>query len=843
MIHGLTSAEVNRKKTLGLTNQKIDSYSPSYLSIVRRNTFSLMNFVIIPLVILLYAFKLYNDATVFGVFVLGNTILNSFEEIRIKRRIEKLIQEFQQKTKVIRDGIVQEIPSSEVVIGDYIKAEEGEAIITDGKIVQENYLQIDESALTGESDYIKKKVNDQVLSGSFVVTGDCIYTAQKVGKQNYLNELGSKSLTYKKTKSRLEKSGDRFISFFVITGFIAALFHLFMAREGGASREDLLLSFTMVISIIIPQTLIFLYGLTFVISITKLANRGILVQKRGAIDDLAGIDTICIDKTGTITTNQMYVAENKYFNLKEELIGRVFNSASKLFYGKNKTSSAIENIYATFETIEFSDFDQIPFTSRNKYSAFSFFQEDTKHIVFLGAPTILLNLVEKNLKIELENHVKKQEDKGFRVIILLYSTKQKIELNNIQTIEDVKQVFDSAACFSIQENLNPGIKEILKQLREQEIDVKVISGDSYKSVSDIAQKIGFPNPRIIDVSQTNERLERLALEYNIFTRAKPEDKLVIIKTLRENGHKVAMIGDGINDVLSMKQSTVSIAMENGAKIARDVADIVLLQNDYKKVPQIFYEGDNIVFNLKLTTKIFYAKAFMGFVIAGFFALLMKPIPILPSTSLIFSFFGGTFISYVVSFSRQQVKNQTDFTKNIIATATPSGIFMGLSIILMYLINKSTSFDLLNSYLVMGLLSVSLVYAIYLLWEAEKINSIKFMLFVWIIGMFYGMLLINLPIYSYNEVSNKVIGLLGLIITSSIFFTYIVYKISSHSANRIKYAIVLGLAHFLVLMIFPFKYYYQAEPINKHLTLDIVLVTALFSIIMLILHRIFKFFGN
>ena len=278
-VEGLSSIEVQKRRKLGLSNQVIDSYTPSYFRIILRNIFSIINIVVVPLLVALVAFGLFREVFAFIVFVFINTIISAADEIRAKRTLDKLKSQFQITATVIRDSQKIEIPVNQIVKGDYIFVNEGENIVADGEIISANYLQIDESMLTGESNYLQKEPKDKVLSASFVVTGSCIYVAENVGKSNYLNKLGSEATKYKEKKSQLQKNGDKMILFLVIASILTSAITYASSVSLGENQVSSLLSLTTAISLIIPQTLIFLFTLTFTISIIRLYQKGVLIQK------------------------------------------------------------------------------------------------------------------------------------------------------------------------------------------------------------------------------------------------------------------------------------------------------------------------------------------------------------------------------------------------------------------------------------------------------------------------------------------------------------------------------------------------------------------------------------
>lgn len=833
-IKGLTTKEVNKKKSLGLANSNIDSYSPSVAIIIRRNTFNIINTVLVPLIIALAYFEQWRETLVFGVFAAVNSVLTAMDEIRIKRRLDLLKQEFQNTAVVIRDGIEQTIPVSDIVKGDYVKAKEGEGIIADGKVVAENYLQIDESMLTGESNYIRKNNDEDVLSGSFIVTGECVYVVENVGKDNYLNKLGAEATRYARGRSSIQKAGDSFTIFFIISALVVGFSNFLITESYGFLIEDRLLALTTIMALIIPQTLIFLYTLSFTISVTKLSAKGILVQKGGAIDDLATINVVCMDKTGTITTNDMKLETVKYWNLEEKKIGSFYSAVVDKMLGKNKTQEVITHTYDSYKPLEVADFEQVPFTSKLKYSLI---QGETgkRYIrVTFGAPSVLIPHVKKELRLQIQSYIEEQEDKGFRTLLGLYSE------HNKKPKIDKHFESDSIVVFSIVETLNPGIKTVIDKLKELNIAIKIISGDNLRSVSKIAKKIGIPIENVVDISQSNISTPELALEKTVFTRAKPEDKLDIIRSLQRQGYKVAMIGDGVNDVLAMKLADVGISMETGSKITRDIADIVLLENDYKKIPDIFFEGNNIIFNLKIATKIFFAKAIFTTILGlAFTFIFKKPLMIFPSSTLVFSFVGNSLPSYALSITRQNVQNKIPFVKEILTSAVPPGILFGILAIYIYAITEMEKFNKLetNTALIMALLSFSLIYTYYLIWEAKKIKSIKAILIIFFLSMATGIYQTLAPVTNYP---NKLIwvGFFVALITFASILNFAIRRATKNPKTR-----RIGLALFFpgipAAMFFPFNDYYAITRVPIYIYLHIAIATLIGTLIMLFAQKATK----
>ncbi len=520
-LNGLSLNEVKQKVGLGLSNTFIDTYSPTISKILLRNIFSVINIAVVPLLIFLGFFGLYMEVFAFGFFILINSATSIFDEIRIKNEIDKLKKQFQIKTIVIREGKKSLISVDKIVQDDLCYASEGDSIIADGLIIKSSYLQLDESVLTGESDYIKKDPDDKVFSGSFVVTGECYYKVTSIGKDNYSNSLANATTKFEKVKSPLQKNADKLIGLLIFLAVGLGIVNFLVTNNQGLIIQDRILSLTAITALIIPQTLIFLFTLTFSISISKLFKKGVLVQRGASIENLANTDIICFDKTGTITTNKMILKDTILFTINESDFGSVYNSLSDKIFGITKTQNLLNDKYSQFKKIDYTDFTQKPFTSKDKFSYISAkFGNEYKTIV-LGSFENIQKLMPKDIQNEIKFTVESLESQGKRLLLGAYfSSAEKIE-DPFSNYSDKNII--GFAIYVIEEELNSGIKEIIENLNQQKISIKIISGDSYNSVKSIASKVGINAERIVDLSDKFIDLSSIITHTDILTRAKPED--------------------------------------------------------------------------------------------------------------------------------------------------------------------------------------------------------------------------------------------------------------------------------------------------------------------------------
>ena len=763
VINGLSSEEVATKHSAGLTNQRIDSISPSYPIIVLRNTFNLINILLMPLMLLLWYFERYKEILVIMSFAVVNSLVSMFDEIRVKRRLDQIRIDFGKKVTVIRDGKLMEILAEELVQGDVVRVNETEGVPTDGVVVSENLLQIDESLLTGESDYIHKEAGAEVLGGSFVVTGELYYRVSSVGESNYVNILSAETKNYKRERSNLQRIGNQLTILFVFGAVVFGLIAFGSSRFmlDGALEESILALVSSVM-LIVPQTLIFLFTFTFSVSVLRLSGLGVLVQRGSAIETMSELDVICFDKTGTITTNTMKVTDTKYWGVSPELVAGCFNYANPYLFGKNKTYEAIIEHFSSYPMSKGDHLDQQPFTSRTKHAKFSFMADGkVKTELVYGAASALENRLDPAMKAEVLSYVDDQAKQGIRVILGIY---------------DDANGDNGVWVMSLLEELNSGIKDVIHQFAESGTAVKIISGDSKDSVVRVLEQAGIDidlEQRVLDLSTYEGDLADTIGSYDVYTRARPEDKLLIVKAFQSQGMDIGMVGDGVNDVLALKLSNLSIAMESGSKAARDVADVVLVNNNFELVPQILSEADNIIANLKFMNKLFISKTVQAILFIALLALIGLPFPLLPSSLLVFSFFGSSLPSYVVAFSRRNVQNQKGFWKDVLPFSVVTAIISTIISIVIYLVNKDSGVDTINTTVVYGLLFMSVYFASQLLYDSgyvvSKFRSLLIFLGISVLGVLATLVPLVRNYYDVVELDNEgwlstmIVSLIGIIV--------------------------------------------------------------------------------
>lgn len=753
-LDGLTTAEVNKRIEKGHVNRTDDAASPSYLLIALRNTFNLINVALLPLLLALAYFGRYKDVFVMSTFLIINSLLAFADEARIKHRLDKIRVQYATKARVIRDGHEQEIPASELVKDDVIKVLEGESIPVDGEILHASSLQLDESLLTGESNYLVREPGDEVIGGSFVVTGECIYRVTKVGKDSYINKMGSQSKTFRKERSDLQKIGDILTVVFVVAAVVFGALSYLSAAALGYPVSESIVPLTSAVSLIIPQTLIFLFTFTFSISTVRLSGMGALVRRGSAVESLAKVDVLCFDKTGTITSGEMSITNTRYWNTDEKDLAAIFQFVAHKAFGRNKTFNTIVSYFEQKPTakLQIQDFTQIPFNSKIKHARNLLELEDGTNIALVyGAASQVLELLEKSTRHEVAGFVSAEEATGRRIIVgVTIKSEQKLDLNNLPAA-------NSAWVISMREQLTPHIAETIQKFHKLGTELKIISGDSFVAIRRILDEVGMKELRAVDLSSFEGDLAKAALEYDIFARAKPENKLTIIQSLQGEGMQVGMVGDGVNDVLALKLANLSIAVESGAKIAREVADIVLLKNNFALVPHIISEGENVIANLKFMNLLFLTKTIHAAVFVLLCALTGLIFPVSPSSILVYSFMATSLPSYVIAFFRRKVQTNKKFWSDVLPSSLLAGTIGAATNLVIY-ISYAQQLDEsgMRTLAVYGALGFALLYAVYQLYSGGFVKKWWQLVLSYVVISLISFLASQIPFinvyYDLNQIS-------------------------------------------------------------------------------------------
>lgn len=583
--YGLTDQEVSQRVQNGQVNKLKKDKSRSYKKIFFSNIFTFFNLVnsfLFLLVILTGSLK----NALFAFVVFSNVVINMYQEIRARYALNKLNLLKVSKAQVYRAGELRTIPIDQLVVDDYLLLQNGDQIATDS-IVVEGRLEVNESLLTGEVDSVVKKPEDTVYSGSFVTSGRAVCQVVAVGEDNYIQKIAKEASTIKKGTYMIQSGLNNLIK--VVSIILIPLGGFLFLRQVMFNKETVQYGILHTVSAAVgmfPEGLFLLTSIVLTISAISLSRRNVLVQNLHCIESLARVDVLCLDKTGTITEGKMLVEEVIPYQ-SEASIHEIMGNLMFYLEDKNPTSEALTNYFAAKQT--FTATTSMPFSSERKYSRVSF---EGKGTYYLGSVSFLFAQSDQALLVKEQEYAKQ----GYRVVVLGHSAHSDLADETVQIPDDLTAV----ALFLLSDAIRDNAEATLRYFANQNVNCKIISGDNPVTVSQIAKKVNLPEAEnYIDVStiQSKEELRVAVDKYQIFGRVLPQQKKEIVLLLKEKGHTVAMTGDGVNDVLALKEADCSIAMASGSDAARQVADLVLLNNDFNSMPEIVNEGRRVINNV------------------------------------------------------------------------------------------------------------------------------------------------------------------------------------------------------------------------------------------------------
>lgn len=675
-INGLTDKQVEERKKEGKVNYIPKAPSRTFWQILRANLFTSFNVVNLILAVIVILAGSPKNAIFAGVIIV-NTLIGIAQEIRAKGILERLSVISMAKTKVVRNGMITEIPIEEIVLDDVMYLESGEQVLADGILIHSNGLEVDESMLTGEADAIGKSKGDELLSGSFIAAGEGYGIVTKVGKETYSSSLAEEAKQFKITNSELQSAINKIFKVLIwLIIPLSILLTLSQLKVKDTTWQQAALGTVSGIIGMIPEGLVLLTSATFIVAIIKLSQYDTLVQELCATEVLARVDVLCLDKTGTLTRGDLRLAEIKNIGSENDYkIEEILSSMIHELPSNNPTQKAILDKYKDCKG-KLKCVEKIAFSSKRKWSGITFENEGTW---ILGAPEIILNKTYNLIKGTVEEEAKK----GRRVLLLAKSNCEKIN-------EYMESDVEAAALILIEDIIREEAPGVLKYFKEQGVDVKIISGDNPVTVSEVARRTGVKNyDKYIDARELPEdenELREVVDKTTVFGRVTPHQKKKIVNVLQEKGHTVAMTGDGVNDVLALKSADCGIAMANGSDATKAVAQLVLMNSDFTALPKVVEEGRKQINNLERVAELFLSKTVYSVLLAFVCSVLFLPYPILPiQLSLIGSCtigIPGFFLAMLPS--KGGVKK--GFLARILTVSIPNGIILALFTILTFIIS-------------------------------------------------------------------------------------------------------------------------------------------------------------
>ena len=754
---GLNYEQVNERKQEKLVNFDTTVKTKSIKSIIFSNIFTLFNIMNLVLALLIVLAGAYKNL-LFIIIVILNTLISTIQEIHSKRTIDKLSFLVETKSKVVREGKTEEISNYELVLDDVIELNAGNQIPTDS-IILDGEIEVNEALLTGEPDNIEKSKGDKLLSGSYIVSGKCFAKVEHIGKENYVAKISQEARKKRKINSEIMTSLSKIIkliSFIIIPVGILLFFN--QLDLDSYDWKTAVVSTVAALIGMIPEGLVLLTSTVLAVSVTRLARKKVLVQELYCIETLARVDVLCLDKTGTITEGRMSV--DKIIpakNYTEGEVKEILGVLAKYSEDRNSTIDAIRDKFSTNKELKIKT--RMPFKSSNKWSGISF--EDITYV--LGAPEIVG---------ETNDEIKKYIS-DYRVVAI-GKTSEVINKKLPKNIEIIGYVL-------ISDVIRKNSKEILEYFDKQGVTIKLISGDNPITVSNIAKKAGvrdYNNYVDARTLKTDKEIKEAAMKYTVFGRVTPEQKKQIIIALKENKHTVAMTGDGVNDVLALKNADCSISVANGSDAARNVSQLVLMDSDFKSMPNIVDEGRRTINNIQRSATLFLVKTIYATILAVIFVFVNMQYPFIPIQMTLINFVVTGIPSVVLALEPNKERIKGRFIINVIKRALPTALTVVTNIIIIGIISSIYNLDYIN-YSSVCVVVTAITGFILLFKISRPFNLSRTILFIGVVAIFTFGITIFRNLFSIRLDISNIIPIIILGITS--IFVGVLYNII---ANRI-----------------------------------------------------------
>lgn len=705
---------VNMQKIKGLTNQEVlDQIDLGHMNISPKplvktnkqiifehvfNLFNAYNFVIACALVFVQAWS----SLFFVVIVSANTVIRIYQEIRSRNMVAKLNLIISPKTKVLRDDTIQEIDNEEIVLNDVVYFETGNQVSSDS-IVLDTAVEVDESLLTGEADPVLKNIGDHLLSGSFIVSGACYARVEHVGIDNYATHLANEARQRKPVTSELVNVFNKvtkFTSYLVVPLSVLMLYQALGVRE--ESLATAIVNTSTALLGMLPKGLVLLTSVSLAASVVRLGKRKVLVQEMFSIETLSRVDVLCLDKTGTLTKGKMKVQE--VVDLANPLsldMQKVMSSFVGQSVDNNATYQTLKQYFQ--DEICYEVKNRVPFSSARKWSA-----QELEGIgtIIVGAPEFIVP------QYQLPQYIQEAQNSGARVLMVAHHA-------DFQTFQEHLHEATPLALIIILDPLRDDAKETLAFFQENDVDIKVISGDNPITVSSLAKQAGVKDAqRYIDASTltTDEELENAIMNYNVIGRATPKQKHQMILTLQKHKQKVAMTGDGVNDVLALKDADVSIAMGSGSDAAKQISQFVVINGELSTMVDVVKEGRLDINNVTRSASMYYLKTIYTILIAISTVLLNMPYPFIPFQMTLLDNFIEGFPSFMILFEKNIDKQKESIGRHAMRYSLPNALVIVLSVIALKLLAPILSLELHEVFTILyfstSLISIHMIYRIY-----------------------------------------------------------------------------------------------------------------------------------
>jgi cation-transporting ATPase E len=684
-ITGLTSEQVKDRVARGLRNVASETRTKRTQEIIFDNLFSVFNFVVLLVItfLLFFYFRTRNSTLILdsiGVLTVAliNTVLAITQEIKAKRALDKVNLLLERKVTVIRDAAEVSIDQKEIVVDDLILVGRGDQIVVDGRVQASNHLEIDESLLTGESVPIFKNAGDQILSGSFCVSGNGSYVAEKVGDGCYANQVTGIAKKLKHTLTPLQKKLDHIVETLLLISVALVLLEILFDPHANINDLDFIRRLSTIVISLIPQGLVLMASITFALGVYRISRIGAIVEKLNAIESFSNVQIVCMDKTGTLTQNKLAVnritlLDDRYDHQQAETL---LGTYGKLSSDKNATLRTLAPFPADGAV---QLLDEIPFSSEKKMSLIKAQTNGSEAIFIFGAFDLLLDYVVPDLQDKAKG-LYREHQLGVYRNVLFGRLAPGISLGDVKTDSGSLKV-EPICIVSITDQIRDDVMEAIRLFQSHDINLKILSGDAPEAIQAVVREIGWEigDDQLITGQALDEvpeaELHGVIMEKVIFARLRPDHKLRIIETLKKEKIYTAMIGDGVNDLPAIKASDMGIAMEEGSKITKEVADIVLLKNRFSLLPAIFDEGNKIVNTVSSTAKLFLTKNFLVIYLALLHIFFLFNFPLTPRRVSLINIFTIVLPSFFIALRNNNTSKHQHFTRDLYSFVIVSALFM------------------------------------------------------------------------------------------------------------------------------------------------------------------------
>lgn len=760
---GLNRKDIEYRVNNGLVNNEDIKNSRTLKEIILTNTITLFNFIHLVLFVLVLTTGSIENAT-FVVSILFNTIIGIYQEIKAKIIVDKLKIVSTDKVTVIRDGKKEEILPTEIVLDDLLYLKAGDNLAVDARLIHSDNLEVDESIITGESDVILKKENDKLISGSIITAGDGYAKVVSINRDTYANKLIKEASKEVDDSSYLMKNINTILKVVTVliipVGILLFITQFFYSNQ--TYSESILSSVAGIIGMI-PDGLVLLTSISLTVGVIKMASKKVIIQRLSGIELLACVDTLCLDKTGTITDGSMEVKDVIYLDNDKEKINNIM--ANMVEKEGNATNIALYNYFK--KTDEMKVINKVPFSSARKYSLTEF----DEGIYAIGACEFITN---KN--VDDYDDITLYVNGGYRIITLV-KCKDKFDKDKNKIV----------AFIIVKDNIRKSAKETLNYFKEQDVNIKIISGDNPKTVSNLLRQLEIEDyDKYIsgnDLPTDYNELVKIVNNYKIFGRVTPQQKRSIVEALKTTG-TIGYIGDGVNDILALKEADCGIALASGISAARSVSEVVLTDSDFAILPNIVNEGRRVVNNIERVASMYLIKTTYSFLISVLCIILNHEYPFYPIQLSLISAICVGIPSFFLAIEPNYKKVKKGFLVKVFRNALPSGICVFINVFFLMMISYifSIDFDILRIVVVSttGFLSLRLLYNI-----SQPLSLLRKILVYSCFVTFYVLLIIFNKFLLVNNIKFISFVFIALLIFADIYISEFLEEAYDYVVDKVR----------------------------------------------------------